>query len=379
LNRIAAAVLLAAAGAAGAQALPPAWEGELEVQRQSGPRCDPAQPLPHRIPVRGVGNPEGTEGLLLWGGMQVAQLTPGAAGHALRIPADPQAGGSVVLSRAQGGLIGQWREQAPQEPGCSFTQAVLRLTAVEHADARVQLVEFGAFVRDLYAAQAQLVADGESPEARREAARKLQALAARVPARSDADSSLAKVFLDAAELLHAMRERPAARELARAASSIYVRSAQAHPEFAALALAMEARFAYRAGGLTAASPLLGQALALLREHGTENTSAASSVLGLRGSWMLRAGDLQAALDDFGRAVQVDYARQAPAFDRAASLTNLGAALKEKGDRTTALRLLQEALALAESDESARGSLAQVIRGHIAALSESQQQVRADLA
>jgi tetratricopeptide (TPR) repeat protein len=375
LRRLLAAIALALApGLAAATPDGPseAWQGYLEVRAQAGLGCVPHS-LPYRLRLEAVGSASNAPGLLVWGRMQTAQVLPGPGGRStLRMLGASRASGTVALSPVPGGLAGVLREEGgPAAAGCSFTEAQLQLEPVNDGVRQQALQDFSAFLRELYAAQAALQSATKGTGARAPAAA-LLALAQRVPPAGPADGSVAQVFVDAAEQLQAMRERAAALGLAQAASSIYRRSVADHPDFAALALALEARLVYRGGGLAAAQPLLAEATAILGAHQRQASAAATSVFSQQGAWQLRAGDLQAAIASFGRAVRSDEGRQASALDRAASMSNLGTALQEAGDKDAALTLFRHALQLAESAPEGGASLVEVIRQHIVSLTEQHQ-------
>jgi len=345
-----------------------AWQGELRVMEQAGPACGAVRVLP-RIAVHGVGDPSGP--LFLWGRMQPMHLIPGpddSGERALRKRPDSASQGRVVLKRGDGGaLAGIWQED-PSASGCSFVQATLALRPVTADPERQLVLRLETYLRELQAAHGGLLAAAEagnkSPLA---ALRALVDLAERIPPRSDVDASVAYLFIDAANVVHGMRQRELARRLAQAANTIYRRSAADYPEFAALSLSLEARMAYRAGGMTAAEPLLAEALTILQQNALGVSAAASSVLGQRGAWQLRTGDVRGALDSFAQALRVDEDRGAQAAEMAAAASNLAAALRESGEPAAALSLFQRALSLAESTPETPASLVEAIRDHISAL------------
>lgn len=373
-------MFLAAAGtglAAAGMNLPPVWQGYLEVQAQAGSGCDASRALPYRIPLNALGMAGAAPGVLVWGGMQTAQLVPAADGrHVLQMAGSTSVTGSVELETAEGGINGTWRERE-ESGGCSFTEARLNLATVPSTDRQDALRQFGSYLLELHAASAMLAAVERRSDARAAAAA-LQSLAHRVPSRSDADSAIAQVFVEAAEVLQAMRERTAARSLAGTASNIYRRSVGDHPEFAALALGLEARLAYRAEGPAAARPLLDEAVAILRDHGRLASPAADSIFSQLGSWQLRGGNAPAALESFANALRSAEERGASPLERASAMSNLAAALKETGENGGALQLFRRALALAETTGDGAARLLEIIREHIASLNGKGSELRTRL-
>jgi len=339
------------------------------VLAQSGAACASQPAAPHRVQVQGVSLPAAGEGaLLLWGAMETMRVLPAAIGspHRLQVAGPNGDRGSVQLRQHGGVLQGAWREPGDaQSPGCSYTEAVLLLDPVQEPARQAAQSAFADYLQRLEAAHQVLLA--ASRETARAPAEALAALAQSLPEATDADKTIAQVFIDGAQHAGGLRQRAAAAILLRAASSLYRRSAAAYPDDAALAFAVEARSLYRQGGIAAAQPLVTEALATLRQHGRATSSAASSVLGMCGSWQLRNGDVEAAMRSFAQAVRADEERGADGFDRAISFSNLAAALTAGGEPGQALQLLLRALPLAEASGENAAGLVETIREQISGL------------
>jgi tetratricopeptide (TPR) repeat protein len=351
-----------------------AWTGQLEVRQQAGQGCTASPPAPYAVPVEGM---ELDGGFLLWGTMQTVRLLPGAApgaAHRLESPGGASLGEAHVIV-SEHGLQARWLEDAGAGAGCSYAEAQLRLRPVAEPARQAQIGQFGQYLRQLHSAHAALLRVTERAQAAAPA-EALVALAARLPQAHGADKAIAQLFIEAGEHLAALRQRPQALGLLRAASTLYRRHAAEYPEDAAMAFAAEARLRYRSGGLAAAQPLVDEAAALLLQHGRTDGAAAASLWSMLGAWQLRGGDADAALATFARAVRADEARGAAPRELAMSLSNLGTAMRALGQDAAALQVWRSALALAESSGEPAQSLVEIIRDHISQLARGSGAVKA---
>lgn len=368
--------MLALAPLCAPAAVAQAWAGQLEVLRQAGQGCAASPPAPHAVEVQAM---ELDGGYLVWGAMQTMQLVPSAApgaAHRLESPAGSSPQGRAQLTSSEEELQALWQEDGgPGGAGCSYAEARLRLRRVAEPARQVEIGQYGQYLRQLHIGHAALLL-AVTPAQATAPAQALAALAAQLPPAHDADKAIAQLFIEAGEHLTALRQRPQALGLLRAASTLYRRHAADYPEDAAMAFAAEARLLYRAGGMAAAQPLVDEAAALLRRHDRSDGAAASSLWSMLGAWQLRGGDAHAALATFAQAVRADEARGAVPRELAMSLSNLGAAMKALGQDAAALQVWRRALALAESSGEPAQSLVEIIRDHISQLPRGAGAVRA---
>lgn len=329
------------------------WQGELEVRQHAGSDCRAQPALPYRLPVWGVAGtqPGGQPGRwLLWGDMQpVEGLADPNGGATLSLLANGVAAGSLVWNAHGAKREGRWREPAGSD-GCSFVDAVLRLTPLQGIEADEAALRFSTYLTDVYAAQRELAA-AQSVQSAKVPLARLVRLAGELPDALMANKSLAWAFMQGGQRATKLRQADASLALHEASSVLYRRVASQYPEDAALALAAHARTLYRYRGLERAMPLVAESLALLERTGRSSSAAAASVLNMRGAWLLNKGQTEAALASFAQAVRVNEQIGAPLQEYVASLMNMAAAFEDARNLKEALALYARAIEqLGKADE-----------------------------